>query len=156
MTGSVRTRLAAATAALLIFSVASTDLWVLLVRSTIPFELHAVVTRAYIRGNRSGGAEIYLISLDDGREVIVDVNVEETLATGDIIDKEAWSTTLTYRRGTARTVGELSLVDSLELWRLVPLMTIMLALAIGLAAAPRRSDTFVRRTVDRAVGRRIT
>jgi hypothetical protein len=72
------------------------NLWFAASRSTIPLELSGVVAnKARLVEKSPPKDDVCLIVLHDGARVQVDAPVFEALTTGDRIDKQRWSRTLT-------------------------------------------------------------
>jgi hypothetical protein len=76
-----------------------------LARTTIPYELHGEVVAIDVRNRRSGGAEVWLVQLEDGRAYFTDEVVARTLEEGGTVDKDAWSREVLIAGSVPRRIG---------------------------------------------------
>ena len=79
---------------------AAGNLWFTAARSTIPLALDAIVLSKEIREEKHPPKDsVYLLRLDNHREMHVDRAVSDALSAGEQIHKDAWSHELRHDRG---------------------------------------------------------
>jgi len=104
-------------------------------RTLVPYAIHAHVAALDERNHNSGGSDVWLLQLDDGRDYFIDVVAARTISDAAIdpgapaiqIDKEAWSRELLVD-GRDRRVGASRELVGPTLWALwVLILTIAVA-----------------------------
>lgn len=78
------------------FFFAGANIWFAAARSTIPLELHGIVTHAQRLIEKTPGVDdVYIVTLDSDRHIQVDGPVFNALAAQQSVNKHAWTRIIT-------------------------------------------------------------
>lgn len=113
--------------------------WTTTVRATIPLALDDRIEDTYARNRNSGGAEVYFVELTDGRRLLVDRYVAESLEDASSVRKARWSWTL-----TADDAVDYPLWRTRELPRMAALTLALVGLVLLLALGREKVDDVLR------------
>ena len=86
-------------------------------RTLVPYGFDAHVAAIDERNHNSGGSDVWLLQLDNGRDYFIDVVTAETVENGADIHKAAWSRAITVD-GRDRRVGASRASVGPTLWAL--------------------------------------